>query len=304
MRLSRLVWSPYETTADRAAERLLLSELVELAPDDADAEILVTTSNRRVDIALLDAHPSARLVITTTSGHDHVDLVASGLRGVAVARLPEARRDAVVEVALGLVLRGLHRLGTLEACARQGVWARRELPALSPCKLSGSRLGIIGLGVIGRRLAQVCQALGAQVFGADPLGLPQGVSAMEPTQMMRSCAAISLHCSLTDTSRGLMSAAMLAQAHGLVLVNTSRGQVLDPVAALAALDSGGLAFLGLDVFPSEPWPDMAAVLNRPELVLLPHAAGYHEGLPALVRQGILQAVRAFLAGDSLPHRLA
>ncbi|NOY26533.1 MAG: hypothetical protein GXP62_11725, partial [Oligoflexia bacterium] len=300
MRLSRLVWSPYETAADRSAERLLLSEIVELVPDDADAEILVTTSNRRVDLALLESHPSTRLVITTTSGHDHVDLIACGQRDVAVVRLPEARRDAVVDVALALVLRGLHRLGTLEARARQGVWARRELPSLSPCKLSGSRLGIIGLGVIGRRLAELGRALGAQVFGADPRGLPVGVPAMEPAQMMRRCAAVSLHCSLTDSSRGLMSATMLARAQGLVLVNTSRGQVLDPVAAVAALDSGGLAFLGVDVFPSEPWPDMAAVVERPELVLLPHAAGYHQGLSAMVRQGIFGAVRAFLASDPLP----
>lgn len=304
MRLSRLVWSPYETEADRVAERAVLGRRVDIRVDDSDAEILVTTSNRRVDGPLLDRHPSAKLLLTTTSGHDHIDLDACLERGVEVARLPEVRRDAVVEVALGLVISGLHRLGHLRARAEAGAWARAELPALAPGNLAGSRVGVVGLGVIGTRFAHVASCLGAEVWGHDPAGLPPGVRAASPAELVERCDSLSLHCSLSPSSHQLVDAELLAQARGLVLVNTARGAVVDVGAALAALDAGRLAFLGLDVFPSEPWPDMDAVGDRPGLVLLPHAAGYHRGLSGLVRDGLVRAVDAYLAGQPLPYRLA
>ncbi len=132
IRLSRLVWSPYESPADRAAEAQLLGPLATLVGPEDDAEVLVTTSNRRVGADTLAARPSTRLVITTTSGHDHLDLPVLRANGVAVCRLPEVRRDAVVESALALILTGLHRQGTLRARASAGRWARTELPALAP----------------------------------------------------------------------------------------------------------------------------------------------------------------------------
>ncbi|MCK6505134.1 hypothetical protein L6R53_17335 [Myxococcota bacterium] len=301
MRLSRLVWSPYETQADRRAEREALAAHVQVVPDGQDAEILVTTSNLRIDAALLDAHPSARLVLTTTSGHDHVDREALRARDMLLARLPMVRRDAVVEVSLALVLAGLHRLGTLQARAAAGAWARKELPALGMANLAGARVGLLGLGVIGRRMAEVCSLLGAEVWGHDPAGLPAGVRAASPAELVEGCQVLSLHCSLSATSHGLVDAALLERARGLVLVNTARGDVLDVDAALAALDDGRLSFLGLDVFPQEPWPRMAAVQGRPGLVLLPHAAGFHRDLSRTVREGLVQAVAAFVAGGAVPH---
>ncbi|RME28805.1 MAG: hypothetical protein D6798_01515 [Deltaproteobacteria bacterium] len=303
IRLSRLVWSPYENAADRSAEAALLSSMARLVGPDEDAEVLVTTSNRAVDAETLDARPSARLVITTTSGYDHLDLAALADRGVAACRLPEARRDAVVETAVSLILAGLHRHGTLRARAATGRWARAELPALAPRCIRGAPVGVIGLGVIGRRMAEVLTALGAEVWGSDPAGLPPGVRPASPREMVRNCRAVTLHCSLTPSSRDLVDGPLLEQASGPALVNTARGRVMDPLAALRALDAGRLCFLGVDVFPTEPWPGMAEVRRRPELVLLPHAAGYHDGLSALVRAGIAKAVEAFLAGEEPPHRL-
>lgn len=303
MRLTRLVWSPYETEADRRAERALLGERLDVVEDDGDAEILVTTSNRRVDADLLDAHPAARLVITTTSGHDHLDLDEIRSRGLRACRLPEVRRDAVVETALGLSLAGLRRLGELRARADAGVWARRELPSLGMSTLAGSRVGVLGLGVIGRRMAEVCAALGAEVWGHDPAGLPDGVRAASPAELVAHCAVLSVHCSLTESSRDLVDDRLLAAAEGLVLVNTARGEVVDVPAALHALDQGRLSFLGLDVFPVEPWPELTAVRDRPGLHLLPHAAGFHDGLPRMVREGLARAVDAWLAGAVLPYAL-
>ncbi|MCB9778171.1 MAG: hypothetical protein H6742_06390 [Alphaproteobacteria bacterium] len=303
MRLSRLVWSPYETDADRLAERALLGQRVQVVADGADAEVLVTTSNLRVDATVLDAFPSARLVVTTTSGHDHLDLAALAARGIVAARLPLARRDAVVETTLGWMLAALHRTPQLGAQAAVGNWARKDLPALGMRNLGDTTVGIVGLGVIGRHLARLCGLLGARVLGHDPAGVPDDVEAATPRELVARCDVLSLHCSLTAASRGLVDAALLAPAEGLILLNTARGPVVDVPAALDALDAGRLSFLGLDVFPVEPWPDMAAVVGRPGLSLLPHAAGFHDGLPRLVREGLADTVDAFRSGRPLPFPL-
>ena len=302
--LSRWHRSSYETDADLAAEVALLGRAGEVLPFEHDAEVIIVTSGRRVDSALLDRVPSARWVLTTTSGSDHLDLVELGARGVGSARLPEARRDAVVETSLWLLLEGLRRGATLRARAAAGVWARGELPALDMRMLHGHRIGVVGLGVIGRRMAEVLRFLGAEVWGSDPRGVPEGVFAAEPAEMMERCAAVSLHCSLTPSSRALVDGALLDRAHpGLVLVNTARGALVDVDRAVHALRAGSLAALGLDVFASEPYPHLARDAGVPGLTLLPHAAGFHAGLNQAVREGLHRAVQAIAAGQEPPHRL-
>lgn len=302
-RLVRLACSPYETEEDQQAERAALAPLVDLRAPGQDAEILVAPSHVRVDEALLGAYPSVRVVQTTTSGYDHVDRRAAAARGLRLARLPMVRRDAVVEVSLALILRALHRLGELEEAAREGRWARAELPALGMRNLAGARVGLVGLGVIGARMAEVLRGLGAEVWGLDPAGLPQGVRAASLPEMVEACAVLSLHASLDEGSRGLVDGPLLARARGLALINTARGDLLDVEAALAALRDGRLAFLGLDVFPQEPWPRMALQGEHPGLVLLPHAAGFHRELGRRVREDLLHSIQALLAGQPMPWEL-
>lgn len=300
--LSRWGRSTYDTDADTAADAAALAPWATLRPPFSDAEILVVPSSTRVGAAVLDAAPSARLVITTTSGTDHLDLGVLGARGVRAARLADARRDAVCESALELLLWGVRATGPLDAAARAGRWDRGALPALGMGTLRGARVGVVGLGVIGREMARVLAALGARVCGADPAGVPEGVEALPLAEMMRTCAAITLHCSLTPGSRGLVGAGLLdAAAPGLVLVNTARGDVLDLPAAVAALDAGRLGALGVDVYPEEPWPSLDAVAARPRLRYTPHSSGYFVGLPAAVRAGLVGTVAAWALGRPLPH---
>lgn len=301
MRLSRWGRSPYETEAALAAERAAFGGLVEVVEPGAPAEIVVVTSKDPVGHAQRGALGPARLVLTTTSGFDHLDLPLLRAMGVAVGRCPLARRDAVVESALAMLLDGVRAHGALRAAAARGEWARAALPGLGMGRLRGARVGVVGLGVIGQRMAELLLALGAEVLGVDPLGVPAGVRACSLGALMEQAEALTLHCRLEAGSAGLIDAALLARARpGLVLVNTARGDVLDVPAALAALDAGHLGALGLDVFPQEPWPDMAAAASRPGLTLLPHAAGYYAGLSAAVQAELLAAVRAFVEGRPLP----
>ncbi len=304
MRWSRWGRSSYERDQDLLAERAALQPWVEALPPDQDAEILSVTSRTRVDAALLDRAPSARLVITTTSGYDNLDLELLRARGLAAARLPEARRDAVVETTLAMLLGALRGLGPLQAAAREGRWTRGELPAFGLRSVAGRRVGVVGLGVIGARVAQALQALGADVLGLDPAGLPDGVAAADLETMLQTCDALTLHCDLNPSTRGLISGPRLALARPeLVLVNTARGALVDTEAALDSLRGGRLGALCLDVFPAEPCPWLSQTAALPNLTLTPHAAGWHVDLPARLREGLARAVSAWVQGSALPYRL-
>ena len=301
---SRWGRSSYERDADLAAEAAALADLITVVGPDADAEIISTPSKLKVDAAFLDRVPSARLVVTTTSGYDHFDLEEMRRRGVVGARLPLARRDAVVESALLLLLAGARRLGPLSAAAREGRWMRGELPGLGLSTLRGARVGVVGLGVIGQRMATVLQVLGAEVWGVDPAGLPDGVRPATVEEIFAACDAVTLHCDLNAASRGFVSAALLATAKpGLHLVNTARGKLMDVDAAVGALDAGRLGSLGVDVFPEEPWPRLAAQQTRDNLFFTPHAAGWHSGLSAALREGLRHAVAAWVRGAPVPWQV-
>ena len=298
-RLSRHVVSSYETEADIAAEIAALSGLVEVVGLRQDAEIVVVTSSIKVDAALLSRTPSLRLVITTTSGYDHLDLPLLARRGIAACRLPMVRRDAVVEASIGMLVEGLRCLDAYRAAAERGEWIRHRMPALKPKTIRGARIGLIGLGVIGRQMADVLAVLGAEVWGHDPAGIPDGMRRASPLEMFQGCDAVSLHCRLTAANRFMISDAVLRAAQDVVLVNTARGALVDVEAAVAALEAGRLRSLGLDVFPEEPWPQLTDAA-RPGVLYTPHAAGYHTGLPGLVREGLVAAVTAFTASSPLP----
>ena len=304
MRLSRWGVSPYETEADIQAEAQQLAEWVEVQAPGVDAEIVVVHSKIRFGLAQLERAPSCRLLITTTSGTDHIDLQAMAAAGVTVCRLPLARRDAVVETALMMMLWGLRAAGPMQEAAQAGQWVRGDLPSLNMRLLGGARVGLLGLGVIGARMAQVLLGLGAQVLGCDPAGVPDGVQSA-PLEALLECDVLSLHCDLNASSERIIGPDALASAaSGLVLVNTARGGLVDVASAVAALGQGRLGAVCLDVFEEEPYPELARAAQVPRVMLLPHAAGFHVGLPAAIRQGLSVAVASWCAGEAVPHRVS
>ena len=304
MRLSRWGWSPYETQEDARLERRCLAPLVTIVPDSADAEIVVVHSKINVGEEEIRRAPSLRLVITTTSGTDHIDLVACARSNIQVCRLPEARRDAVVEATIAMLIWGMRRIGTLQQFADGGDWARADLPDIAPVGISGAKIGVVGLGVIGMRVATVLQGLGATIWSADPRGVPDDHYAASVQEMVGHCDAVTLHCDLNSSSLGLVSEAVLQNAHpDLVIVNTARGPLLDVLAAFNAIHASRLAALCLDVFDTEPFPDMGISATHPGILLTPHSAGYHRDLATSIRRDLERAVRAFTLGDALPHRV-
>ncbi|MCB9761913.1 MAG: hydroxyacid dehydrogenase [Alphaproteobacteria bacterium] len=294
--------SAYETDAALAEERRLLAALgvpvlhFQGADPPLDGvTVMAVTSKVQVTEALLSRAPDLKLVVTTTSGHEHIDVQAAQARGVAVARCPLARRDAVVDTAVGMALSFLRDLPGLQARARAGVWARGELPARAPRRARDVTVGVVGLGVIGRRAAEVWAALGAQVLACDP-AVP---GTLPLAELLPRADVLTLHCALTASSSALIHRGNLHRLKpGVILINTARGGCLDLPALLHAPRIGGL---GLDVFPQEPWPELAALAARDDVLITPHAAGYHPGLGEAVAAELADTVACFLAGRPLPH---
>lgn len=300
MRLSRWGRSPYETNEDMVLEAEALGALVEVVPEGSDAEIVVVHSKIPMGPDEHGRAPSLRLLLTTTSGVDHIDRAHFASRGVQVARLPEARRDAVVDATVGMLIWGLRGMGEHQAAASRGQWVRSQLPDLAPVGVRGAKIGVVGCGVIGRAVIGVLEAFGAEVWGADPRGLPESVTVATVDEMLGHCDALTLHCDLNPTSRMLVDQDKIGRAHpGLVMVNTARGALLDTQAAADAVAQGRLGALCADVFPVEPWPGMA--FHHPRVMFTPHAAGFHLGLAQSVREGLQNAVGAFVAGRTVPH---
>lgn len=258
------------------------------APDERTAAMVINTKTQ-VSAAFLELMPALELVITSTSGYDHIDMEAAGNRRISVIRCPLARRDAVVDTALALGLSLLRRLPLLNDAARDGRWIRAGVKQHPIKTVRDLQVGILGLGVIGTRARDVWTALGAQVRAHDPM-----VSESSPLdEVIENSDLVTLHCSLTATSHQLFDRARIGSMRpGAILINTARGECIDLDAALDAPHLGGL---GLDVFATEPPKGLDRIAGAPQVLVSPHSAGYHAGLHRAVRNEVLAAVREWLA---------
>ena len=298
MKLLRWGRSAYESDESLALEARLMTGVEVLHhvgpnPPLAGVDVLATTSKVTVTEAELR---QVSMVVTTTSGYEHIDLEAARRIGTRVARCPLARRDAVVESALAMGIALLRDFESFQRDAEAGDWTRNQLIPRSLTLVRGTPVGIVGHGVIGARAAQVWRALGAQVWVSDPT-MPQSPSFED---LVHECKVINLHCSLNPRNTGMVDSAMLSTMQpGTVLLNTARGKLVDADALLAAPHVRA----GLDVFPDEPYPRLAELACRPHTLLTPHAAGYHDGLGEAVARELADAVLRFKAGKDPIHTI-
>ena len=305
--------SAYETDDDlaleaAAAERVGLRYVT--APESPEpppldgVDVLLVTSRVRVTASVLARFPGD-LVLTTTSGWDHIDVAAALGRRVTVGRCPTARRDAVVEQALYSLLHLLRRQPAFDAAARRGHWARSELPALDPKGVRGEEVLVVGHGVIGSRMTEVLLALGARVLGVDPAGVSPGATAVDLEEGLQRALAVTLHCALVPGTRGLLDARRLALLRrDAVVVNTARGELVDVVAAAGRVREGALRGYASDVFPQEPWPDLAALAAIDGVLVTPHSAGFTRDLGVRVAADVALALEARAAGRPLPYTVS
>ena len=269
------------------------------------ARALIVRNRTRVDTGLLAAGPRLIAVGRLGVGLDNIDVDACAARGVSVHPATGANVVAVAEYVIASILMMLR--GAYHATGRvlAGEWPRE---ALVGREASGATLGVVGLGAIGRAVAERGRSLGMQPAGFDPL-LPASHSTWRVAgvrrhdhlhAMLGESDVVTLHVPLTAATRHLVGAAEIAAMKlGACVVNTARGGVLDEDALAEALVSGRLGAAALDVFEDEPLPAHSALADVPNLYLTPHIAGITEQSNA--RTGALVASRIRDALVSAPE---
>lgn len=246
------------------------------AAADADMIIVRTT---RIDQKLLDQSPKLKMVARHGVGYDAVDVAALTARGVPLALTGDVNSTAVAEHTLALMLAVAKQVVPFAMAIRAGDFAIRD--HFSAFELGGRTVLIIGLGRIGRKVARLAQVFGMDVIASDPF-----VSADDAGRLSVKLVAdwravlgdvdfVSIHApKLPDTRYLIGSAELAAMKPGSVLINVSRGGMVDEAALLEALDRGHLAGAGLDVFEREPLPADDPLAMHPALVLSPHSAAF------------------------------
>ena len=243
------------------------------------------------------------LLVRAGIGYDVIDVEAATAAGIWVANVPDYCVDEVADHAILLLMAAWRRLPQLQAVWQAGSWVNADLvPPVNRAR--GRRLGVVGFGRIGQAVARRAQGFGFEVVAHDPLIAADVVRAadVEPAtidDLFATSDAVSLHCPLTAETRHLVDKERLARAKpGLVLVNTSRGGLVDLAALDEALEHGQVAAAGLDVLEDEPAPDLSRPLfRRPNVVLTPHLAWYSlEARRDLAIQAAEEAYR-YLSGE-------
>jgi D-3-phosphoglycerate dehydrogenase / 2-oxoglutarate reductase len=242
------------------------------AQDIAAATGAIVRADAVVDSAFLERAPQLRVLARTGVGVDHVDLAAASARGIPVVITPGSGTRAVAEGVLALALHLVKRLGPLTELVRQGRWAERA--QFSVGDLDGATMGIIGYGRIGRRVGELGAAFGMRLLAYDPFSSPPAeIACSDLAELASASDVVTLHVPLTEQTYHLVDEEFLRRVRpGTILVNCGRGGLLELDAALAALESGRLAGVGLDVFDPEP-PQHHRLFDHPNVVLTPHVMG-------------------------------
>ncbi len=280
----------------------------------ADVRLLMAIRERtKLDAATLARFPKLGLILQTGSHAYHVDAQELARRRIplALGRRGQVVRSAVPELTLLLMLACLRRIGETSRAMAAGDW-----PAVVGSTLAGRRLGIIGLGRHGRRVAGLASSLDMDVAAwdrsgdregvADPDGRPgpDGVVLLPLSTLLATADVVSVHLRLSDESRGLLSRdRLLAMKPGSVLVNTARGAVVDEDALVDVLRTGPLAAAGLDVFSEEPLPADHPLRSLPNAVLTPHVGWTVEEVFTESAAIAARQVDDYLAGRLDPDEL-
>jgi D-3-phosphoglycerate dehydrogenase / 2-oxoglutarate reductase len=248
-----------------------------------------------VDAALLARAPRLRVLARTGVGVDLVDLEEASARGIAVVITPGTGTRAIAEGVLAHALHLVKRLAPLTRLVREGRWAERTGVAVGD--LDGATIGIIGYGRIGRRVGELAAAFGMRVLAHDPVCPPPAeVDRPDLGELAEASDVLTLHAPLTAATYHLVDAGLLGRMRpGAILVNCGRGGLLDLDAALAALESGRLGGIGLDVFDPEP-PPHHPLFDHPNVVLTPHLLGLTRRATAATFGAAARGITDVLAG--------
>jgi len=246
----------------------------ELLSRVAGKQALVCLLTDAVDAAVLDAgKPTLKLVANVAVGYNNIDVPACRARGVIATNTPDVLTNACADFTWALILAITRRLGEGERVVRAGRWEGWALDYMLGMELRGKQLGIVGMGRIGRAVAEKAPAFGMRVaYTARRAADLPGAEHMPLDRLIATSDVVSLHCPMTDETRHLIGQeALLRMKRTAYLINTARGPVVDEAALAWALREGRIAGAALDVYEREPivHPDLLPLDN---VLLIPHLA--------------------------------
>ena len=295
-----LEWRELESLGELTVhERTPGDKIVERS---AGAQILLTnkTPLTRDTLAAL---PALRFIDVLATGYNVVDLAAARERGIPVSNAPAYSTRSVQQMTFALLLELTQQCGSHDRAVKEGVWSRcKDITfQLKPLlELDGLTLGVVGFGAIGQAVAQAAQAFGMKVVTASrtrPAALPEGVQWVGQEELFRRADVVSLHCPLTPQTEALICARTLAlMKPTALLINTSRGGLVDEAALAQALNEGRLAGAGVDVLSTEP-PELSnPLLQARNCVITPHCAWATRAARQRLLDITVANVKAFQAG--------
>ena len=284
-------WRDYDATA--ASE--VVARLAEAT--------LAITNKVQFTRDILSQLPDLKLIAVTATGYNNVDIAACRERGVAVANVRGYALHTVPEHVFAMVFALRRNLTAYREDILQGRWQQEskfcffDYPLLD---LHGSTLGIIGAGTLGRETGRIGEALGMRVLYAQSLhgdGVADGRVPLD--QLLAESDVVSLHCPLTEATRGLIGERELqAMKPGALLINTARGGIVDEAALAQALQQGWIAGAGVDVLTEEPprHGNPLLEIKTPNLIITPHVAWASEQAMQSLADQVLGNIEAFVAG--------
>ncbi|HEX5184341.1 MAG TPA: D-glycerate dehydrogenase [Allosphingosinicella sp.] len=275
------------------------------------ADVLACSVGDRIDSALLEeAGETVRLIANFGVGVDHIDLDAARAKGIAITNTPDVLTDDTADIAIALILMVLRRLGEGERLLREGRWGGWKPTDFLGRALKGRKLGIVGMGRIGRATARRAAAFGMEIHYHNRNRLPDATEAAhgacwwpELDAMLPVVDMLSINAPYGVETHRLIDARRLALMRpDAMLINTARGGLVDEEALIAALESGALAGAGLDVYPNEPHVD-PRLIALPNTVLLPHLGSATVEARDAMGEKVVENILAFAEGRALPDRV-
>jgi glyoxylate reductase len=277
----------------------------------ASAHVLVPTVTDHIDREIIEAaNPDLKLIASFGTGVDHIDLAAAKARGITVTNTPGVLTDDTADMTMGLILAVARRIGEGERLVRSGRWTGWSPTGMLGARLSGKRLGIVGMGRIGSAVARRARAFGLSIHYHNRRRLDAASeSDLEATwwesldQMLGHMDVVSVNCPHTPATYHLISARRLRllRPHAII-VNTARGEVIDETALTRALYAREIAGAGLDVYAHEPKVD-PKLLELDNVVLTPHSGSATLDGRVAMGEKVIINIKTFVDGHNPPDRV-
>lgn len=288
-----------EKEAEVVKSNGILAEDLKKELKDYDAVII--RSRTKMTRELIESGTRLKVIGRTGVGVDNIDLDAAKEKGIVVVNAPSATTESVAELTLGLIFALAREIPRADASMKRGEWAKKEFMGT---ELYGKTLGIIGFGRIGSTVGQMAAAMGMRINACCDFTIPEtiriiGGELLMMDEIIERSDFIAVHTPLTDKTRGMIDAAMIARMKdGVYIICTARGGILDEAALLDALNNGKVAGAALDVFEKEP-PDNMDLVKHPRVIASPHIAGQTSEAQRRASVDISREVIAALKNEKL-----